>query len=297
MAASTTVQDIGSGRIIVADQVNPSLQIVYDPTLGTWHTVKSDSGKVSTSNYVWDTGSLAWVKMTQPTGGGAGGGNAAAGLTGAAVPTSAGYTGYNSGGNLVGVSTTNPLPVAQQGNISIAGTVPVSGTFFQATQPVSIASSVAVTGPVTDAQLRATALPVTGTFFQVTQPVSFAWTGLTDTQLRASPVSVSLASTTVTGTVAVTGTFFQATQPVSISSIPTHPVNLQDGSGVLLSSAQISASQSALSVQDTVLGSRIENLMELLLVELRVISFAISQLSEARPNDPDTIRQGFTLLN
>lgn len=70
MAASTTVQDIGSGRIIVADQVNPSLQIVYDPTLGTWHTVKSDSGKVSTSNYVWDTGSLAWVKMTQPTGGG-----------------------------------------------------------------------------------------------------------------------------------------------------------------------------------------------------------------------------------
>src|SRR5579863_3117984 len=56
------------------------------------------------------------------------GGNAAAGLTGAAVPTSADYTGFNSGGNLVGVSTSNPLPVAQQGSVA------VTGTFFQATQ-------------------------------------------------------------------------------------------------------------------------------------------------------------------
>jgi hypothetical protein len=39
----------------------------------------------------------------------------------------------------------------------------VSGTFFQATQPVSIAASVAVTGPLTDAQLRAADVPVTGT--------------------------------------------------------------------------------------------------------------------------------------
>lgn len=45
------------------------------------------------------------------SGGGGGGSNAAAGLTGAAVPTSAGYTGFNSGGNLVGVSSSNPLPV------------------------------------------------------------------------------------------------------------------------------------------------------------------------------------------
>jgi hypothetical protein len=37
---------------------------------------------------------------------------------------------------------------------------------------VSISGSVAVTGPLTDAQLRATAVPVSGTFFQATQPVS-----------------------------------------------------------------------------------------------------------------------------
>jgi hypothetical protein len=45
-------------------------------------------------------------------------------------------------------------------------TVPVSGTFWQATQPVS--------GPLTDAQLRATAVPVSGTFWQATQPISAA---------------------------------------------------------------------------------------------------------------------------
>jgi len=50
--------------------------------------------------------------------------------------------------------------------------VPVSGTFYQVTQPVSIAASVAVTGPLTDTQLRATAVPVSGTFFQTTQPIS-----------------------------------------------------------------------------------------------------------------------------
>lgn len=58
-------------------------------------------------------------------------------------------------------------------------TQPVSGTFFQATQPVSIASM-----PVT---------PVTGTFFQATQPVSLA----------------------VAPTTPVTGTFWQAIQPIS----------------------------------------------------------------------------------
>jgi hypothetical protein len=43
-----------------------------------------------------------------------------------------------------------------------AGTVPVTGTFWQATQPVS-AGTVAVTGPLTDAQLRASSVPVSAT--------------------------------------------------------------------------------------------------------------------------------------
>lgn len=105
-------------------------------------------------------------------------------------------------GSAADVSSSNPMPV------SITGAAAVTGTFWQATQPVSIAGTVAVSGPLTDTQLRASAVPVsgtvgvsgsvavTGTFFQATQPVSIA-----------SPV-------------AVTGTFWQATQPVSAASLP-----------------------------------------------------------------------------
>lgn len=72
---------------------------------------------------------------------------------------------------------------------ALGGSLAVTGQFYQATQPVSIAGTVAVSGPLTDTQLRATALPVSGT------------------------VGVS-------GSVAVTGTFWQTTQPVSAASLP-----------------------------------------------------------------------------
>jgi hypothetical protein len=103
------------------------------------------------------------------------------------------------------------LPVLVSGRLPVDGsgvTQPVSGTFWQATQPVS--------GPLTDVQLRATAVPVSGTFWQATQPISgsVSITGtaavsgpLTDTELRATAVPVS-------------GTFWQATQPVSASALP-----------------------------------------------------------------------------
>ena len=39
----------------------------------------------------------------------------------------------------------------------------VSVSNFPSTQPVSIAASVAVTGPLTDTQIRATPLPISGT--------------------------------------------------------------------------------------------------------------------------------------
>lgn len=48
------------------------------------------------------------------------------------------------------------------GNVGITGNVAVTGTFWQATQPVSIGATVNVAGPVTDAQLRASPVPVTG---------------------------------------------------------------------------------------------------------------------------------------
>jgi hypothetical protein len=72
----------------------------------------------------------------------------------------------------------------QLGQVSITGTIPVTSGGLTNTElraaavPVSLA-----TAPTT---------PVTGTFFQATQPVSLATTpGLTDTQLRATAVPVS----------------------------------------------------------------------------------------------------------
>ena len=67
---------------------------------------------------------------------------------------------------------------------------------FQSTQPISIASSVAVTGTFYQATQ-----PVSGTFWQATQPVSIA----------------SMPSTPVTGT------FWQAIQPIS-GTVTTSPV-------------------------------------------------------------------------
>ena len=62
-----------------------------------------------------------------------GGGNSAAGPTGSAVPTDADYVGFNSSGDLVGVSSTNPLPIAgavTQGTAaSLNATVVGTGTF------------------------------------------------------------------------------------------------------------------------------------------------------------------------
>jgi 3D (Asp-Asp-Asp) domain-containing protein len=98
--------------------------------------------------------------------------NPAVGPTGSSVPAQASYTAAkNNLGNLVGLLTgqqtmANSLACvlpSDQSAIPVTGTFwqatqPVSGTFWQATQPVSIASM-----PTT---------PVTGTFWQATQPVS-----------------------------------------------------------------------------------------------------------------------------
>jgi hypothetical protein len=66
--------------------------------------------------------------------------------------------------------TSSLIGSKQSLDVNVANTtaIPVSGTFFQATQPVSIASTVPVS--------IASTVPVSGTFFQATQPVSIAST-------------------------------------------------------------------------------------------------------------------------
>lgn len=82
------------------------------------------------------------------------------------------------------------------------------------TQPVSIATTVEVSGPLTDVQLRASVIPVS---IAATLPVSGP---LTDTQLRAAEVPVSIAATVpVSGP--LTDTQLRALSvPVSAASLP-----------------------------------------------------------------------------
>lgn len=105
-------------------------------------------------NVIWDVGTQSWIAMQQPI--------------------------LNAG------SVTIPGTVTVSGIVSVSNlpvTQPVSGTFFQATQPVSLA-----TAPTT---------PVTGTFFQATQPVSLASAPTTPvTNASLSNLDVALSTRT-----------------------------------------------------------------------------------------------------
>lgn len=128
---------------------------------------------------------------------------------------------------VLGTSSKNALNVFVDGgsisstpsgtqNVSIVSsiTLPVSGTFWQATQPVSGAffqATQPVSGPLTNAELRALAVPVSGTVAISNFPASQVVTGpLTDTQLRAASVPVS-------GTVIVVPTSSTRTDTYTVS--------------------------------------------------------------------------------
>lgn len=151
-----------------------------------------------------------------------------------------------------GASTSaKQLPDNHNVVVTSAPTTPVTGTFWQATQPVSAATLPLPTGASTAASqtttnsslssidtktpalgqaLAAASSPVVLTAAQITT-LTPQTNALTDTQLRASTVPVSLTSTTITGTsdenikqvngatVNVgTGTAGSGTQRVSVSS-------------------------------------------------------------------------------
>lgn len=134
--------------------------------------------------------------------------------------------------------------------VSIASmpTTAVTGTFYQGTQPVSnsditalntkMPSGLTVTANrlqvelppggtgLSDLELRATAVPVSISSIPVGLTVianrlqvelPSGGSGLSNSELRAAAVPVSIASMPTT---AVTGTFFQGTQPVSIATAP-----------------------------------------------------------------------------
>lgn len=122
----------------------------------------------------WDVGSLAWVKFTGSAGGG--GGGAATIADGADVTQGAkGDAAWDgAAASASGVSIWKALWIKLEAiRAVLAGTVTVGGSISVSNFP----GSQAVTGPLTDTQLRLTAVPVSGP--------------LTDTQIRATPLPVS----------------------------------------------------------------------------------------------------------
>jgi hypothetical protein len=144
------------------------------------------------------------------------------------------------------MNLTDPLPTGSNtiGKVDINGSVPVTGTFWQAVQPVSLTSLPALptgTNTIGNVGIVGT-VPVSGTFWQSVQPISAtslplpsnaaqetggnlatiaARTPTLGQTTKANSVPVVLASDH--GSIPVTGTFWQATQPVSIAALPALP--------------------------------------------------------------------------
>jgi hypothetical protein len=111
---------------------------------------------------------------------------------------------------------------AQIGSVtaSISGTVPVSGTFFQGTQPVSLTTLPALVagtaqiGSVT-ASISGT-VPVSGTFFQATQPASLA----SLPALAAGTNQIGSVTASISGTVPISISSVTVGNSVTIGSLP-----------------------------------------------------------------------------
>jgi hypothetical protein len=134
-----------------------------------------------TSTSTTTVNTLGGAGIASGTGGGGGGGSgsgASVGPTGASVPASATYMGMLVAGNLTGVpGTANGVKVDGSGvtqPVSIASmpTTPVTGTFWQATQPVSATSLPLPTGAATAANQEVTAAGTSASSAQAIQGVT-----------------------------------------------------------------------------------------------------------------------------
>jgi len=110
----------------------------------------------------------------------------------------------------------NPLPIS--GTVTIGSALPAGtnriGVVTIGAGTVTIGAGTAQIGSVT-ASISGT-VPVSGTFFQATQPVSLT----TLPALVAGTAQIGSVTASISGTVPVSGTFFQATQPASLASLP-----------------------------------------------------------------------------
>lgn len=174
--------------------------------------------------------------------------NSANGNTGSAVPAQATQVGGSNGGSLVALkaSATGVLSVDASG-----ATVPVSGTFWQTTQPVSgTVTANAGTGTFT-VDASGHTVPVSGTFWQTTQPISAASLPLpagAATSALQSTINTTLGSPFQAGG-SIGNTSFNATQGTAANLNAT----VVGPSGTTLATA------AGLTTINTTLGSPMQN--------------------------------------
>lgn len=168
-----------------------------------------------------------------------------------APPSYTAGTTNNQSCNLTGGLRVDGSGVTQpvSGTVSVSGTVPVSGTVtvvgaYQATQPISIAASV----------------PVTGAFYQATQPVSIAASvPVTIATMPSTPVTnIGTFAVQTTGTVQqVVGTSGGATHFRTLPPATPTPYSVKGSAGQLyqLWGFNSSASPAFVKIYDAVLAS------------------------------------------
>ena len=208
--------------------------------------------------YYWNTNSLAYEVATVPVAGGGGGAVTVADGADVAQGTTTDAAWSSGAGTVVALlkkiaggaaSDVTDRSARLLGHVTVDNaSIPVTGTFYQTTQPVSIAATVntntGLTQPLTDTQLRATAVPVSGTFYQATQPVSLA-TNTPDVTDRAGRLLGTIANAAFTANqpanASVSSTAFTASDSV---------VGIPDGQGTLLSGSSTAGSVIAVAVPD-----------------------------------------------
>jgi hypothetical protein len=178
----------------------------------------------------------------------------------AGVLVSLGKVGFGGNDSFTYVTSTVGLPVAVVGAVALgagsavighvvvdsAPTTAVTGTFWQATQPVSAAALPLPAGAATAAKQ-----PALGTAGGASADVLTVQGVASMTPLK---VDGSAVTQPVSGTVTATGTFWQATQPVSLASVPL-PAGAATAAKQPALGAAGSASADVLSVQGIAAGT------------------------------------------
>ena len=185
--AKTDNLDVALSTRAITGLTNTELRASAVPVSGTfWQATQPVSGTV-TANAGTGTFAVSAASLPLPSG-------AATEITLATLLSETTFTNRTPTIGQKTMAGSTPVTIA-----SDQGALAVSGTFFQATQPVSAAALPLPAGASTEATL---ALIKAKTDNLDVALSTRAVTGLTDTQLRAAPIPVS-------------GTFYQATQPVS----------------------------------------------------------------------------------